>query len=120
MARFERLADEDFAYLTTTGRVSGKRHTIEIWFGLHAGRIYLLSGEPKKANWVKNIRKDGRVSIRIGSRSVPARARILRSGTKEDRAARELLDAKYMGWREGKRLSSWARHALPVSIEPEE
>jgi deazaflavin-dependent oxidoreductase (nitroreductase family) len=120
MARFERLADEDFAYLTTTGRVTGRKHTIEIWFGLLGGRIYLLSGEPAKANWVRNIRKDAGVRIRIGSRSVSARARILRSGTKEDRAARELLDAKYMGWRQGKRLSSWARDALPVSIEPEE
>ena len=32
---FERLADEDFAYLTTIGRRSGKQHTIEIWFALH-------------------------------------------------------------------------------------
>ncbi len=26
------LADEDFCYLTTTGRISGRAHTIEIWF----------------------------------------------------------------------------------------
>ena len=38
---FERLADEDFAYLTTTGRRTGRDHTIEIWFGLGEGRVYL-------------------------------------------------------------------------------
>jgi hypothetical protein len=44
-------------------------------------------------------------------------ARIIRAGTKEDGLARQLLDGKYQGWREGKRLSSWARNALPVAIE---
>lgn len=118
MARFERMADADFAYLTTTGRVTGKRHTIEIWFALHGGVIYLLSGGGDRAHWVRNIRRDGDVRIRIGSQTVSAKARIVRGGTKEDRLARELLDGKYMGWREGKRLSSWARNALPVAVEP--
>jgi hypothetical protein len=49
--------------------------------------------------------------------STAAKARVVRAGTKEDSRARELLDGKYMGWREGKRLSSWARDALPVAIE---
>ena len=115
---FERMADEDFAYVTTTGRVTGKRHTIEIWFALRDGVIYMLSGGGAGADWVKNIKKDGDVRIRIGSQTVPARARIVRAGTKEDQLARELLDGKYMGWREGKRLSSWARNALPVAVEP--
>jgi deazaflavin-dependent oxidoreductase (nitroreductase family) len=117
MPPFERLADEGVCYLTTTGRVSGKAHTIEIWFGLREGIVYLLSGGGDRADWVKNIRKDPRVRLRIGTRTVPARARLLRAGTKEDAAARELLDGKYMGWHEGKRLSSWARGALPVAID---
>ncbi len=117
MPPFERLADEDFAYLTTTGRVSRRAHTVEIWFGLRDGRLYVLSGGGHRADWVRNIRKDPRVRVRVGSRSVAARARILRAGTEEDRRARELLDAKYQAWREGKRLSSWARNALPVAID---
>jgi hypothetical protein len=28
------LADEDYCYLTTAGRVSGEPREIEIWFGL--------------------------------------------------------------------------------------
>ena len=117
MPPFERLADESVCYLTTTGRVSGKAHTIEIWFALQGGMIYLLSGGGDRADWVKNIRKDGGVRIRVGSRTVSAKARIVRGATKEDAAARELLDGKYMGWREGKRLSSWARGAVPVAID---
>jgi deazaflavin-dependent oxidoreductase (nitroreductase family) len=114
---FERLGDEDFAYLTTTGRRSGKQHTVEIWFALHDGRIYMLSGGGDRADWVKNLRKTSAVRLRIGTQSSSAKARIVRAGTKEDELARQLLDGKYQGWREGKRLSSWARGSLPVAIE---
>ena len=114
---FERLADKDFAYLTTTGRRTGKEHTIEIWFALRDGRIYLLSGGGDRADWVRNLRKSPRVRLRIGTQSTSAKARLLRGGTKEDELARQLLDGKYQGWREGKRLSSWARNALPVAID---
>jgi deazaflavin-dependent oxidoreductase (nitroreductase family) len=114
---FERLANEDFAYLTTTGRRSGKQHTVEIWFALHDGRLYMLSGGGDRADWVKNLRKTSAVRVRIGTQSTTAKARIVRAGTKEDELARQLLDGKYQGWREGKRLSSWARGSLPVAFE---
>jgi deazaflavin-dependent oxidoreductase (nitroreductase family) len=113
---FERLADEDFAYLTTIGRTSGKPHRIEIWFAVDGRRLYLLSGGGDAADWVKNLRRNGRVRVQVGTRSVAARARIARAGA-EDRHARELLDAKYMSWEPGKRLSSWAREAVPVAID---
>jgi len=114
---FERLADEDVCYLTTTGRKSGKPHEIEIWFGIRDGTLYLLSGGGDGADWVKNIRKDGRVKVRINTQRASGRARILRPGTRQDLAARELLDRKYMDWRPGKKLSSWARGALPVAVD---
>jgi deazaflavin-dependent oxidoreductase (nitroreductase family) len=114
---FERLADEDFCYLTTTGRNSGKPHEIEIWFGIREGRLYLLSGGGGGADWVKNLKKEPTVKVRINSQTTSAHARILRPNTNEDAAARELLDGKYMGWREGRKLSSWARGALPVALD---
>src|SRR2546430_5228522 len=109
---FERLAGEDFAYLTTTGRRSGRAHTVEIWFALHGGRLYILSGGSDRADWVRNLRNDPTVRVRIGTRSTSAKARVLRPGTPEDQIARELLDRKYQGMRDGKRLSGWARAAL--------
>src|SRR6266545_5662187 len=113
MPLFERLADDDVAYLTTIGRRSGRRHRIEIWFALRGRRIYLLSGGGDSADWVQNIIWNGRVRIQVGSRSVAARGRMVKRAA-EDRLARELLDAKYMGWRPEKRLSTWARNASPV------
>ena len=38
------LSNEDYCYLTTKGRVSGRLHEIEIWFGVHGNTLYLLSG----------------------------------------------------------------------------
>ena len=114
---FERLAGEDMCYLTTTGRRSGRPHEIEIWFGIREGRLYLLSGGGDQADWVKNLKRSPRVKVRINTRTAAGTARLVRPNTREDTAARELLDGKYMGWREGKRLSSWARGALPVAIE---
>ena len=112
---FERLAGEDFAYLTTTGRKSGHPHRIEIWFAIENGVIYMLSGGGDRADWVQNIKKSSHVRIQIGSRSTDATARIARAG-KEDARARELLDLKYMGWKTGRTLSSWARGSTPVVV----
>jgi deazaflavin-dependent oxidoreductase (nitroreductase family) len=114
---FERLADEDVCYLTTTGRKTGRPHEIEIWFAIHDGTLYLLSGGRDAADWVKNLRKSPTVKVRINSQTASAKARILRSSTREDVVARELLDGKYMDWREGKQLSTWARGALSVAID---
>src|SRR6058998_1030064 len=91
---FERLADRDFAYLTTTGRRTGQEHTIEIWFGLRDGRIYMLSGGGDRAAWVRNLRKTPRVRVRIGTQTTTGAARAARAGTKaavelgEDRSRR--------------------------------
>ena len=113
---FERLAGEDFAYLVTTGRKTGRPHRIEIWFAIEKGVLYMLSGGGDSADWVRNIRKDRAVRIQVGSRSTTAKARIVRAA-REDQRARELLDEKYMGWKAGKSLSSWARGATPVAVD---
>jgi hypothetical protein len=65
---------------------------------------------------VQNIAKNSEVRVQIGSRAVVARGRIVKREA-EDHLARQLLDAKYMEWRPGKKLSSWARGALPVAID---
>lgn len=116
MAKFERLGDADVCYLTTIGRRSGRRHTIEIWFALRDGTLYLLSGGGDTADWVRNLRRTSAVRVRVGTRTVDGTAREV-AAPEEDALARQLLDEKYMNWTPGKRLSSWARNALPVAID---
>jgi len=70
------LAHLDFCYLTTSGRVSGKPHTIEIWFALHNHTVYLLAGN-HASDWVKNARRTPTVSLAIGDATFTGTARIV-------------------------------------------
>jgi deazaflavin-dependent oxidoreductase (nitroreductase family) len=109
-----RWAGEPFVYLTTIGRRTGRPHRIEIWFAAADGRVYLLSGGRERADWVRNLQANPRVTIELGGETRAGVARLLAAGTAEDRHARELLVAKY---RTGDDLAEWGRTALPVVIE---
>jgi deazaflavin-dependent oxidoreductase (nitroreductase family) len=110
------LKDEEYCYLTTTGRKSGKPHEIEIWFGMQGNMLYLLSGGGDDSDWVKNLRADPKVTVRIAKHVFSAEARVVQD-KREESLARPMLAAKYQGWRMGKKLSDWARDALVVVID---
>ena len=106
----------DYCYLTTTGRSSGRKRTIEIWFGLGNDTIYLLSGGGDSAQWVKNILVDNDVTVRLGKKTYPGTARLVEDKD-EDAKARRMLAAKYQGWQPGKRLSGWANNSSAVAVD---
>jgi len=112
------LARESVCDLVTTGRVSGEPRQIEIWFAADAerDRIYLLSGGRDRAQWVRNIRRDRRVRVRIGDRWFDGAAAEVEDSL-EDGRARRLLASKYQGWAEGRSLSAWSRESLPVAVD---
>src|SRR3954466_11830065 len=90
------LAGEDFCYLTTTGRVSGRPHEIEIWFSLvpESQTIYMLSGGRDRSDWVRNILRDPGVTVLIAGENFSGLARQARD-QEEDELARRLLVEKY-------------------------
>src|SRR3712207_3384677 len=106
------LANEDFCYLTTTGRVTGRPHEIEIWFALNGTNLYMLS-DSDRSDWVKNLRKTPEVTVRIADRTFEGHARVVEEG-REDALARRLLVEKYE--RNPGSLSNWRRSALPVAV----
>jgi deazaflavin-dependent oxidoreductase (nitroreductase family) len=110
-----RLTDEDYCYLTTTGRVTGEPREIEIWFGLDGSTLYMLSGGRDRSNWVKNLSREPRVSVRIADRTFEGRARVV-SDPDEDARARALLFTKY---NEGysRDLSDWRERSLPIAVD---
>ncbi|MCI0550436.1 MAG: nitroreductase family deazaflavin-dependent oxidoreductase [Anaerolineae bacterium] len=110
------LAGEDYCYLTTTGRISGRPHEIEIWFGVKDSSLYLLSGGREKSDWVKNLLKEPSVTLRIAKHIFTGTAHII-SDEQEDTMARYMLAEKYQEWEEGRTLSNWARSALVVAID---
>jgi len=109
------LVHEDYCYLTTTGRVTGKPHDIEIWFGAQKGSIYLMAGD-HQSDWVKNLIKDPNVTVRIARHHFTGIARLVKD-EQEEMTARYLLAEKYPEWEDGRTLSEWARTALVVAID---
>jgi deazaflavin-dependent oxidoreductase (nitroreductase family) len=109
------LADEQYCYLTTTGRVSGEPREIEIWFGTEGATVYMLSGGHDRSNWVRNLIADSRVTVRIGDRTFAGRARVVEDRD-EDAVARRLLFEKYSEGYSGD-LSSWRETALPIAVD---
>ena len=109
MSTSQQLSNAKYLYLTTTGRVTGKPREIEIWFVEYADKFYILAEHLHDTQWVKNIKRDSRVSIRLGTRSFKGIARVL--DYNRDRKAwltvQNLAREKY-DWGDG----------LPVELTP--
>ena len=110
----DQFATDDFCYLTTTGRVTGQPHTIEIWFALDGNTLYMLSGS-HSSDWVKNLLRAPDVAVRLGETTFAGRARVVAQGD-EDALARRLVLAKYTP-RSSVDLVDWGRTALPVAVD---
>jgi deazaflavin-dependent oxidoreductase (nitroreductase family) len=111
----QQFADEDFCYLTTTGRVTGRRHTIEIWFALNGRTLYMLAGGRYESDWVKNLVRDPDVGVRLRDTVFAGRARVVEQAD-EDALARRIVVVKYQP-RDSDDLSDWGRTALPVAVD---
>lgn len=110
------LMSEEYCYLTTTGRVSGKPHEIEIWFGMKDNTLYLLSGGGRTSDWVKNLTKNPTVTVRIAQRTFDATGRLVQDA-EEESSARTMLANKYNERESDGSLSDWAQTALVVGID---
>lgn len=115
MAPIER-ADAPFCYVTSTGRRTGNPHTIEIWFATPptGETLYILTYP--RSDTVRNVRKDPRVTIRVGSQEHPGTARFVDPATDEDAQARRLVLDKYQK-PGGSDLESWGANALLVAFD---
>ncbi len=111
----QKLADEDFCYLTTIGRISGHPHTIEIWFALNEQTLYLLSGGRDRSDWVKNALQTPTVQMKINSTLLTGTARLV-TGTEEDTLARKIVFEKYAP-RSSDDLVDWSRTSLPIAVD---
>jgi len=111
----ESVAGEAYCYFTTIGRVTGNPHEIEIWFGLNNNTLYLMSGDGK-SDWVKNLRKDPAVTVRVAGITYVATARIVDDET-EEMLARNMLADKYNEREADGSLDEWAATALVVGVD---
>lgn len=115
MGDSSRFADEQYCYLTTRGRVTGRPHRIEIWFAVEKDTLYMLSGGGTRSDWVKNLLRTPAVSIEIGGGRFEGQARVV-ADPAEGELARALVHDKYAAGYGGD-LSGWRRSALPVAVD---
>ena len=113
------MAADDHCYLTTTGRVTGQPHEIEIWYERDGDAVYLLAGAGRASDWVCNLAADPDATVRFGDDPQEHRftGRLLEVDTDESERARRLVFEKYQG-RSGGDLSGWRVAALPVALDP--
>jgi len=93
------------AYFTTIGRRTGAEHSVELWFSLAAGRIF-LSHEGNYTDWMKNIASNKHVRIRIGKVTLDATATILGHGESNELGKRALYE-KYYGPASKAKIDDW-------------
>jgi deazaflavin-dependent oxidoreductase (nitroreductase family) len=107
--------DDDFCYLTTRGRRTGRPHEIEIWFALEGRTLYLLSGGGDRSDWVHNLRADPAVTVRLRDTTYEASARVVADG-EESEHGRRLVFEKYQPRYRGS-LERWRRESLLIAID---
>ena len=116
------MAGDDYCYLTTTGRRTGRPHRIEIWHVAEGDTLYLLAGAGRGSDWVRNLEAEPAVTVEIGADVRIGQARILdgdRGGQDqedEERHARSVVFEKYASRNAGD-LTGWRESALPVAID---
>jgi deazaflavin-dependent oxidoreductase (nitroreductase family) len=100
--------------LTTVGRLTGRPHTIEIWFTHRESTIYLLSGGGDRSDWVRNLIRTPQVRVRAGGGEYRGTGRIV-TDPHEERLARDAVFHKYAVRYSGD-LTRWRETALPVAV----
>ena len=109
--------EEQYCYLTTVGRKTGRPHTIEIWFALSPDgkTLYMLSGGGSRSDWVKNIGRNPEAQVRVAGQTFLGSGRVVQGG-EEELLARRLVVAKYYN-REYNPGGGWEASSLPVAVD---
>jgi deazaflavin-dependent oxidoreductase (nitroreductase family) len=101
-------AEADCCDVTTIGRVSGKSHEIEIWFGVIEDTLYMISGNGPGADWYRNALVNPRVAVRLAGETHTGSARAV-TAPAERRRVGDLIGEKYP-W-DGDSSIGLSRHA---------
>lgn len=111
-----KIRTEKLIHLTTTGRRTNRPHTVEIWFAVGDGRIY-LSHEGERTDWMKNITRNGHVSFEIGGKHFVGKAHQIQDHTDEARKGKVALYEKYYGKATAEVIEDWFSLSRLLAIE---
>lgn len=109
-----RVAEEKYIYLSTRGRRTGTLHTVELWFAIDNGRIY-LSHEGAYTDWMKNILKNDHVEFRVGKNQFRGKARIVKN-EETFNIGKHALYLKYYGKASEEIIDDWFSESTVIEI----
>jgi hypothetical protein len=117
MADLQDLVREANCYLTTTGRRTGRPHTIEIWFATAAKppTLAMLAGTGERSDGARGLQRYPEVTVRIGALIFQGQGRVV-DDPAEERLARQVVVKKYYE-RDTVQTTGWEATALPVAID---
>jgi deazaflavin-dependent oxidoreductase (nitroreductase family) len=72
-----RLAGRMILLLTTTGRKSGRQHTVAVQYEKIDGKVYIGAGYGQKCDWYRNILANPKVAVEIGTQKSQATAEVM-------------------------------------------
>lgn len=75
-----RVAGGVILLLTTTGRKSGREHTVGLQYELIDGCYYVSAADGDKADWLRNIRVNPEVAVQAGTLKFRAAAEVVSNG----------------------------------------
>ena len=115
-ADLEKVADQSTVELTTAGRTSGKPHTKPIWFVYDQGHLYLQSGKEGKTDWYQNLKKNPKMTLKIGTVTANGKAKFI-NDAKEAERIHNLFSKKYLTARIAGAVGSSIGHGRAVEVE---
>jgi deazaflavin-dependent oxidoreductase (nitroreductase family) len=117
LSDLEKVKGEQFIYLTTTGRKTGKPHTVELWFAIANNSVF-LSHEGAMTDWMKNIKRKDDVNIKIGNVKLAGKASITPDNSASREAGKKALYEKYYSPASKEVLDDWFELSKVIEIVP--
>ena len=106
LSELAEVGSAKFIHLTSTGRKTGKPHTVELWFAVNDGKVY-LSHEGEETDWMRNIKKNAQVTFEISGKNFTGKARYLNGPEDEAWIAKVALYEKYYGRASKEAIEDW-------------
>jgi deazaflavin-dependent oxidoreductase (nitroreductase family) len=106
LSELAEVGSAKFIHLTSTGRKTGKPHTVELWFAVNDGKVY-LSHEDEETDWMRNIKKNAQVTFEISGKNFTGKARYLNDLEDEAWTAKVALYEKYYGRASKEAIEDW-------------
>jgi len=112
-----KVRSQKFIHLTTKGRTTERPHTVELWFAVSDGKVF-LSHEGKETDWMRNIKQNGEVSFEIGGKNFTGKAHYVEAQAEEAWQCKVALYEKYYGKATKEVIEDWFSLSKLIAIEP--